>query len=243
MANKQRYSFSAVTKVKIVFGLVMNYAIVQEDLPLNNFAKSIKIPKNTPKSVVSAPQHEVIDTIINSVHKADFSLWAICLLCTGLRRGELAAIQKKDIDFKSNTISVTKAVEFISNQPRIKNIPKTEASIGTVPILDTLKPHLIHLCENIADDDYIFGGVKPLTQCQIRKRWDKYCKTIGHKFNGHQLRHAYAKMIYKAGIDPKTAQRLLRHADFKTTMNIYTEFSKEMTDKSVSALNNYLTTF
>ena len=89
----------------------------------------------------------------------------------------------------------------------------------------------------------MFLKEKPLTKTQIDKRLKKYCETIGYHFTGHQLRHAFAKMIYEAGIDVKTAQRLLRHADFKTTMNIYTEFSKEMTEKSVNKLNDFLTTF
>ena len=69
---------------------------------------------------------------------------------------------------------------------------------------------------------------------------DKYTATIGYRFTNHQLRHAYAKLLYKAGVDPKTAQRLLRHADIQTTMNIYTEFDEEVTQASVKKANEYL---
>ena len=88
-------------------------------------------------------------------------------------------------------------------------------------------------------DDFIFGGEKPLTVTQIRKRMDKYTKAIGHRFTNHQLRHAYAKLLYKAGVDAKTAQRLLRYADIQTTMNIYTEFDDEVTRSSVEKINAY----
>lgn len=239
MAKLKRYSFSSVSKVKIVFGLILDYAIVHENLPLNNFMRSIKIPKRTKRGKVSSPPDFVTDLIIENADKTEFGMWAMLLLCTGLRRGEQAALQRKDIDFDRNEISVENAVEFISNQPHIKPTPKTEASIDTVPIIQILRPHLVRLCENLKPDDFVFGITKPLTETQIKKRWAKYCRQIGYSFTGHQLRHAYAKLLYKAEIDPKTMQRLLRHADFSTTMNIYTDFSNDVTDKSVEMLNNY----
>ena len=239
MAKLKGYSFSSVSKVKVTFGLIIDYAIVHENLPISNFTRSIKIPKGTRKGKVSAPPDFVTSIIIENADKTEFGMWAMIFLCTGLRRGEQAALQRKDIDFDKNEISVEKAVEFISNQPHVKSTPKTEASINTVPIIQILRPHLVRLCENLKPDDFLFGATKPLTETQIKKRWGKYCKNIGCSFNGHQLRHAYAKLLYKAGIDPKTMQRLLRHADFSTTMNIYTDFSNDVTEKSVDMLNAF----
>lgn len=242
MVKKKGYSFSAVSKAKVVFGLVLDYAIVHENLNINNFTRSIKIPKNAPKGKVTSPPDEVRSIIIDNAEAIEFGMWAMIFLCTGLRRGEQAALRKKDIDFDNDIILVKDAVEFIVNQPNLKGRPKTEASIDSVPILSILKPSLMRLCDDLQPNDFIFGGNKPLTKTQIDKRWKKYCQTIGHEFNGHQLRHAYAKMIYEAGVDVKTAQRLLRHADIRTTMNIYTEFSQKMTDESVDKINNYLKT-
>ncbi|MFZ5352540.1 MAG: tyrosine-type recombinase/integrase [Bacillota bacterium] len=41
------------------------------------------------------------------------------------------------------------------------------------------------------------------------------------------LRHTYATALYDAGIDLKSAQGILGHADFRVTMNIYTHIQKE----------------
>lgn len=240
MAKQKKYSFSAVSKVRITFGLVLDYAIVHESLNLNNFMRSIKIPKSAKKGKIKAPDDEVTETIVENAEKVDFGMWAMCLLCLGLRRGELDAIRKRDIDFENNLVEVNHSVEFIHNQPHLKNMPKTEDSIGSVPILDIIRPMLLRMCKKLKKDDFLFGGEKPLTETQIKKRWKKYCDTIGYTFRGHQLRHAYAKLLYKAGVDPKTAQRLLRHADFSTTMNIYTEFANEVTEKSVVLVNQYM---
>lgn len=241
MVNKKKYSFSAVSKAKIVFGLVMDYAIVHEELPINNFSKSIKVPKNASKGKVTSPPKEVTSLIIENADKVEFGMWPFVFLCTGLRRGEQAALKRKNIDFEKNEIYIDDAVEFIVNQPNLKGKPKSDASIDSVPILDILKPKLQELCKDLEPEEFVFGKTKPLTKTQIDKGLKKYCKTIGYSFTGHQLRHAYAKLLYKAGVDVKTMQRLLRHADFKTTMNIYTEFSNEVTNNSVTKINEYFT--
>lgn len=150
-----------------------------------------------------------------------------------------SSIQKRDIDFKKNKIDLKRSVAFERNQPVVKERIKTEESKNTVPILNTLKPYLIKQCNNLEPNDYIFGVKKSLTETQIKKRWTKYCNEIGYKFRGNQLRHAYALLLYEAGVDVKTAQRLLRHADVRTTMNIYTEFPKKMTDESIIKINEY----
>ncbi len=132
------------------------------------------------------------------------------------------------------------SVEFINNQPHLKPSGKSENSELDVPILALLKPLLYDMVNDMSPDDFIFGGKKPFTVTQIRKRMDKYTKAIGHSFTNHQLRHAYAKLLYKAGVDVKTAQRLLRHADIQTTMNIYTEFDNEVTANAVSNIDSYM---
>ncbi len=233
------YSFSAISKVKTVFGLILKYAIVYKNIKVINFMSSIRIPKRAHKGTIKSPDDEVIDTIKENAATVEFGMWAMCLLCTGWRRGELAALQKKSIDFENDIIKLKHSVEFRGNTPHLKDVPKTESSIRNTPIIDLLKPHLIALCEGLSDEDFVFGGKRPLTKTQIRKRWEKYCKQIGHSFNGHQLRHAYAKLLYRAGVDPKTAQGLLGHADFKTTMNIYTEFDNEITQNKVIKINDY----
>lgn len=59
-------------------------------------------------------------------------------------------------------------------------------------------------------------------------------------FTAHQLRHTYATMLYDAGVDVLTAQRLLGHADVQTTMRIYTHLSKQKEQQSIAALNAHI---
>ncbi|MBQ6865767.1 MAG: tyrosine-type recombinase/integrase [Clostridia bacterium] len=59
------------------------------------------------------------------------------------------------------------------------------------------------------------------------------------RFTAHQLRHTYATMLYDAGVDVKTAQDFLGHADPTVTINIYTHLSTQKKDKAVQALQQH----
>ncbi|MBL2317222.1 site-specific integrase, partial [Klebsiella pneumoniae] len=56
----------------------------------------------------------------------------------------------------------------------------------------------------------------------------------------HSIRHQYATTLYEAGIDAKTAQDLLGHAQIATTMDIYTHISEEKKLKDFMKLATYV---
>lgn len=244
--SRKKYSFSAISKTRVLFGLVMDYAIIDMDIRISNFAKSLKTPKNAVKNKITSPDDEVIAKIKEMAQSEDlganFEPWAVSLYCTGLRRGELAALQRKDVDLERKTININKSVEYVNNKPSIKST-KTENGKRIVPILDIYTKQITNLCEGLKPNDYIFGGEKPLSETAVKKRWKKFCSFIGCDVRMHQLRHAYAKLLYEAGVDPKTAQHLLGHADIQTTMNIYTDFSNRMSETALNKLNSFLTPF
>lgn len=238
----KNYSYSAVQKVKTTFGMILSYAI-SEDLPISDYRRVLRVPRNAKKGKVSSPDDEVIDAITKNALKTEWGMWAMCLLCTGYRRGELAAVQRKAIDFDNDVIYFLHSVEFVHNRPVLKKGAKTESGNRDIPILNILKPFLYEMVKDMKPDEFIFGGEKPLSETQIKKRWKKYCGAIGYTFNGHQLRHAYAKLLYRAGVDVKTAQKLLGHADIQTTMNIYTDFSEDVTKASIDKINSFTDAF
>ena len=68
---------------------------------------------------------------------------------------------------------------------------------------------------------------------------DEESKWIKDRFTAHQLRHTYATMLYDAGVDVKTAQDFLGHADPTVTMNIYTHLSSQKKEKAILALQQH----
>ena len=235
----KQMSYSAIHKTKTTFGLVLDYGI-RKGLPISNYLRSIKLPKGVKAPRIATPADDVIKTIKNSVSTSSFGLWAFTLLCTGLRRGELAALQIRDIDFIANSISVNRSVEFIGNKPQLKDSPKTESGVRRIPLLSMLREPLYEHCKNQPADNFVFSGEAPFLASTIVNEWEKYQKEIGIKVNQHQLRHAYAKLLYRSGVDVKTAQGLLGHKNFQVTMDIYTEFDKELTEGSANKLNSLM---
>ncbi|MBE6904329.1 MAG: site-specific integrase [Ruminococcaceae bacterium] len=230
--NEKGFSKSIISKIKIVLGLIFKYAI-SEGINITDFSSVLIVPKNAKVNKRTPLTEEEIKIVTNNVDN-EFGLYPYMLLYTGLRRGELLALKYEDIDFDNNIIKVNKSVEFIYNQPRLK-LPKSAAGIRTVPLMDILKKHLLPKANN---KGFIFGGDNLFTSEMIKKRWAKYCKETGLTATQHQFRHTFATILYRAGVDPKTSQLILGHADFQTTMNIYTHIAASMQNSALNKLNN-----
>ena len=128
-------------------------------------------------------------------------------------------------------------MEWVGNVPNIKNNPKTEAGIREVPLLDCVYKVL----KRGRGDQLIFPNTKNelIRNGNFNRLWDKYRAETGLTITPHQLRHAYATMLYDAGVDVKTAQYLLGHANIQTTMDIYTHLSKQRKENAADILNNF----
>lgn len=169
-----------------------------------------------------------------------FDFLAKFLLYTGCRRGEALALTPADVDFERKTININKTVEWIGNIPQIKYQPKTYAGFREIPIPDILFPELC----NRSKQKYIFQNSRGdlIENSRLTLDWNKLRKITGIKCTPHQLRHAYATMLFDAGIDVKNAQRWLGHSDIKTTLDIYTHLSDKRQELSVEKWYNYLAT-
>ncbi|MGN0594576.1 MAG: tyrosine-type recombinase/integrase [Hominimerdicola sp.] len=60
------------------------------------------------------------------------------------------------------------------------------------------------------------------------------------RFSCHALRHTFATRLCEAGVNIKVIQDVLGHADFDTTMNIYTEATKDLKHKEFKSLEEFL---
>lgn len=216
-----QYSRKTVSNQLLIIRQIFAWAVEEGELD-SNPATDVKLPKGLKsgkRTAASSSDEEII--------KQTPDLWLLpyFILYTGLRKGEALALTGADIDLEARTISVTKSVYFESNIPYIKE-PKTEAGTRIVPILAPLLPHLP---KKLKKDEYLFPSSKspkkPMARSFYMIKMEQYQKATGTKFGVHQLRHSYASILYECGIDPKTAQALLGHADIETTLGIYTDFS------------------
>ena len=229
----RKFAAKTISNHRIILNQIFNYAIVEGDIQYNP-CTSIKIPKGCKKTVREAASTSDEEKILASNHEW---LFPVVALLTGLRKGEILALQWKDIDFDNNVIHVYKSVEFISQEPRIKE-PKTSAGTRTVPLLQVLKDRLLPVKGN--PNHFLFskdGGKTPLRNKQYDRAYAKYAEEVGIKCTAHQLRHSYATIAVEEDVNPKDLQNALGHADITTTMNIYAEARKKSVDKVAEKLN------
>ena len=69
---------------------------------------------------------------------------------------------------------------------------------------------------------------------------DEIATVLLPHFSCHSLRHTFSTRMCEAGINVKVIQDTLGHQDISTTMNIYTDATKEMKKQEFESLDNYL---
>ena len=169
-------------------------------------------------------------------------LWAMLMLYAGLRRGEALALRWSDID--GDVIHVKQGVHFEDNSP-ISGAPKTPNAVRDVPVLGPLRDAL-QAAPRVGEYICLGAGGQAVTSSIWASGWVAYChamqRAAGRPFNvrAHDLRHTFASMLYDAGVDIKTAQKLLGHATPEITMRIYTHLSEVREAASLDKMREYL---
>jgi integrase len=184
-------------------------------------AKRSRVP-----TVLSAEQIKLLLEKLVDLPKTAVLLGA----STGLRVGEILGLRWEDVDFETLELRVTRDVV----KQRIERC-KTEASKKPVPIgaavaeiLWAWKTH----CAYNQPQDWVFAspakkGKQPYWPSSIYRVYLKPVLEndlkITEPVGWHTLRHSLGTLMTANGEDVKTVQETLRHANFKVTMDVYTQ--------------------
>lgn len=258
----QGYAYKSIAGQKSVLSLIWQYWCAEMHGDANP-CTLLKLPQGLPQTKRRAPTEQEIADV--KAHPEGFGLCPAIMMYAGLRLGEVMALQKKDL--ADGAIRVCKAVVWHSNYPELED-PKTDSAYRTVPILKPLQDALGSRLDDLADDDFIFGGKKPMTKSRYQNAWLQYCIGIGHAhdsgkryktgkkskdgaplyktimepdFTAHQLRHEFASTLVQCGISPQVAKELMGHADILTTQRWYAEAKASAVDEATRILNAHFT--
>lgn len=158
---------------------------------------------------------------------------------TGLRRGEILALQWSDIDFSKKQLSVTKSVaRRMINHSFVEVIeePKTKTSIRTIPLNSKALDAIIHLKELNGDSEWVVA-TKENKRVFVSVFFDAL-KNIQEKnnlpsFGPHTLRHTFATRLYENGIRVDIISKLMGHSSVKMTYG-YIHTSNEVLHEYMS---------
>ena len=154
-------------------------------------------------------------------------------LNTGLRLGELCALQYKDIDLRNGVVHVRKTVQRIRSGDRTSLMvlpPKSDSARRTIPLPGDMAALLQKLVQSHPNgENYLLTGKNvPMEPRTMQYQYRALLKAAGIPYrNFHTLRHTYASRCVERGIDVKSLSEMLGHADVRTTLQVYVHSSLE----------------
>lgn len=208
--------------------------LLSQFLKDNNINIKFDMPRITKKRINTLNDKEV--KIIEKValftnNTKEFAI--LFVLLTGLRIGELCALQWQDIDIENKVIHVTKTIlrvkskEDIGKTKMIISSPKSDKSIRDVPIHEFL---IIYLKKFKTEDSYFFlsGDKNYITPQTYYNFYKKFLKKLSiNDYNFHALRHTFATRALLSGMDIKTLSEILGHSSIKITLDLYVHITEK----------------
>lgn len=162
---------------------------------------------------------------------------------TGLRWGEIAALQCKDISLLHRTVYVGKAISDGPNGEKVVSSTKTHQS-RTVPFPKELTPRLELLISNRGPEAHLFTmpatGVLEYNNFMTRvfRPAVKRCNFEGLTF--HNLRHTTASLLISQGTPITTVAGILGHASTQMTLDTYGHLYEDDASKHMDRLGERL---
>lgn len=202
------------------------------------------------------------------------------LLGTGCRIGEAIGIRWEDIDLEKRTISINHSVVYYSREFKehpicsfAVSLPKTEAGIRTIPMMDTVydalqmelddhKEHgfnetvidgmkgfiFMNRFGNIHNPQAVNRAIKRIYEAHNAEEVVKAAKqhrepVIIPHFSCHHLRHTFCSRFCENETNLKVIQSIMGHANIETTMDIYAEVTDTKKQEAIQNLAHNLDVF
>ena len=204
-------------------------------------ADKIKRPRIEEKKVecFSVAEQKVLEEAIKNDRRMK-TFGILLSLYTGLRIGELLALEWTDIDFDKRELSISKTCHDSKDEfgryVRFVNPPKTSTSMRVIPIPKQLIPLLREMKKKNSSKYVVGDGDKVISVRSYQRTYELILKKHGLPHRGfHALRHTFATRAIECGIDVKTLSEILGHKNPTVTLNRYAhslmEHKKDMMNR------------
>lgn len=259
--SKKDYANSYIDKIYEMLGSIFKEAIKKDIIiknPLINVIKPKSYKKDKEIEALSVEEQKAfVDELKNEQYKNIF----LVALHTGMRIGEILALQPEDIDFENKLINIDNTLtKDINGKVIIGDTTKTYESTRKIPITIILEPILKNSITSYIPNKnnllFCHSNGSIIAPATINSHFKKICKNANIKVtttplkrkdkiinlktstvNTHMLRHTYATRCIEAGIPAPVLQKLLGHKDISVTINTYTTIFNKFEE---TALNNYI---
>lgn len=209
-----------------------------------------KVPspsKRRPKALTKDQLSSLLDAVRDTPVYAIVALAAV----TGLRRGELCALQWSDVDLDVHTLTVRRSIEQVRGLSIRLKEPKTSDSIRTIRLsraaVGVLRAERVRVAElalsgggGVLDTLPVFPtrDLAHRVPTGLSKQIARACRAAGIEPVGlHALRHTHATQLLASRLSPKVVAERLGHADVTTTLSVYAHVLREQEDDVVEILD------
>ena len=212
---------------------------VQDELIRVNPAIGCKLPPKKAREMQVLTREELQRFLIQAKFEGYYEVFLLDL-ATGLRRGELMALQWDDLNFKTGVLNVNKQVYDVRGQLQIST-PKTKNSVRKI-VLPPAVVEVLREYKETVDFRWMFPSpVKedcPITPGVVRRRLQLILEHAGCKHvRFHDLRHTFATLALENGMDVKTLSAMLGHVSAATTLDIYTHITGDMQRAAAASID------
>ena len=189
--------------------------------------REAELPAYRSKKIEVFCDHEIALLAQKILEAPDITgLCILLVLNTGLRLGEICALRKSDIDFRSGFLRIERSVARVrdaSGTHLVVQSPKSSSSVRLVAIPNDMLELLKTATRSIREDNYLLANTDmPMEPRTLQYRYRKLLERCGIRYrNFHALRHTYATRCMENGVDIKSLSELLGHADVRTTLQTY----------------------
>ncbi|MCD8012596.1 MAG: site-specific integrase [Lachnospiraceae bacterium] len=185
---------------------------------------------------------------------------------TGMRSGELRALEWDDVDFKNKLVHVTGTLKFRKGDGYFKDTPKSASSDREIPMLDEVYKILKEQRKEQLENRTLLGeawqpqeGLEnlvftspyhrkgyglPVGEAVLNVDMKKIVKRINaagiefEEITPHTLRHTFATRGLENGIPPKVMQELLGHTSITMTLDIYSHVLPDTKASEIQKIAN-----
>lgn len=212
-------SSSTVAQSRGMLFQIFRMAVANDILIKNPVAHAEKIRRAPPKPKEAFTADEV-RKLMKELPENKIGWTIRLMLATGMRTQELLALEPRNIAKDGSSINIAQAVVMEKGSPVI-GPTKTHTSMRTVPV-----PEMVRYCAcNLRNtkERFIWEGGKVDKPCNPSYFRSQFKEALGaiegmRILTPHCCRHTYVTQMLALGVDPKTIQAMVGHAEIDMTL-------------------------
>ena len=224
--------------IRAVLRILVNYAMWCGAMEVSRNPSELVVVKGATKRT-RHPRSLTVEDFQKLVAELEepFRTMAYVAVCFGLRVSELLALKWSDVDWLNCSLHIERAI-VMQNVDEVKTVASRRQMTIAKELLGIFR-RWKQTTQFSAEADWIFASPVKLGRLPLSYPW--FCRQLQKaakkggigKLATHSFRHTYRSWLDAVGTPIGVQQKLMRHADIRTTMNVYGDcVTNEMAEAS-----------